>query len=112
MTIPQPPSPIPRPNWPEPIAVLGYGVEGRSTLRHLRQWGFRRIAVLDKQAPREPLPAGVKGVFGSEYLGGLREAATALRSPGVRPLQPEIREFRARGGILSSQSEAAFALAG
>ncbi len=103
---------IKRPDWIEPIAVLGYGAEGQSTLGHLLRWGFKAIAVLDKVVPPKPLPSGVKGHFGADYLLGLGEAKTAIRSPGVRPLQVEIDEFLARGGFLTSQTEAVFALVG
>jgi len=101
--------------FPEPVAVLGYGVEGRSTLNHLLRRGFTDITVLDRAAPSEPLPAGVKGVFGAEYLNGLAPDSgvrTAFRAPGVRPLVPQIESFVARGGLLTSQVEATFALLG
>ena len=99
-----------RPDWQEPIAVLGYGVEGKSTLRHLQRWNFHDIVVLDSKAPTEALPAGVQGFFGDNYLKGLQKVKTAIRSPGLRPFfVPEIVEFQNCGGILTSQVEAAFA---
>ncbi len=97
---------------PGPVAVLGYGVEGRSTLRHLLRRGARDVVVLDKAAPNDPLPEGARGIFGPGYLDGLGEVAVAFRAPGVRPLVPQIESFIARGGILTSQVEAAIALAG
>ncbi|MCD6024961.1 MAG: UDP-N-acetylmuramoylalanine/D-glutamate ligase [Fibrobacteria bacterium] len=105
-------SPAPETLWREPIAVLGYGAEGKSTLAHLRRWGYKDIVVLDKAAPAEPLPQGVRGVFGAAYLEALAGIKTAFRSPGVRPFVPEIEAFRDRGGALTSQVEAAFALLG
>jgi UDP-N-acetylmuramoylalanine--D-glutamate ligase len=104
--------PAPEALWREPVAVLGYGAEGRSTLAHLRRWGYRDIVVLDKTPPAEPLPEGVRGVFGEGYLDGLAGAGTAFRSPGLRPFVPEIEAFQDRGGALTSQVEAAFALLG
>lgn len=104
--------PAPETLWREPIAVLGYGAEGQSTLAHLRRWGYKDIVVLDKAAPAEPLPEGVRGVFGEAYLEALAGVQTAFRSPGLRPFVPELRAFRARGGALTSQVEAAFALLG
>jgi UDP-N-acetylmuramoylalanine--D-glutamate ligase len=105
-------APAPETLWPAPVAVLGYGAEGKSTLAHLRRWGYKDVVVLDKTAPSEPLPAGVRGVFGADYLKELENVRTAFRSPGLRPFVPEIDAFKARGGILTSQVEAAFALAG
>jgi UDP-N-acetylmuramoylalanine--D-glutamate ligase len=54
----------------------------------------------------------VRGSFGPDYLKGLAEVAIAFRAPGVRPLVPEVEAFVARGGFLTSQVEAALALAG
>jgi hypothetical protein len=77
----------PTPDWkylfPGPVAVLGYGVEGQSTLRHLLKRGFDNIIVLDKTAPVEDLPAGVRGVFGPDYLRGLDPVH--LSCPKSRP---------------------------
>ena len=112
--------------WQEPIAVLGYGAEGKSTLEHLQRWGYKHLVVLDKNTPSEALPDGVKGVFGPAYLEALNtdpanEPAiqTIFRSPGIRPFVtetttflPEIEAFIQRGGTLTSQVEAAFELAG
>jgi UDP-N-acetylmuramoylalanine--D-glutamate ligase len=99
--------------FPEPVAVLGYGVEGRSTLNHLLRRGYRDVVVLDAKAPDEPLPEGVRGVFGPAYLDGLaadQGVRTAFRAPGLRPINPNIEAFTARGGVLTSQVEAVFAL--
>ncbi len=101
-----------RPEWPEPIAVLGYGVEGRSTLRHLQAWGYRRIEILDRAPPPPDAPAGIPFRSGVDYLRGLAGVQTAFRSPGIRPFGPEFEAFHARGGVLTSQVEAVFSLAG
>jgi UDP-N-acetylmuramoylalanine--D-glutamate ligase len=110
--------------FPEPVAVLGYGVEGASTVRHLRRHGYREIVVLDRAAPASSpgssdsanaLPEGVLGIFGTDYLKALgpdTKIRTVFRAPGVRPFVPEIEGFVARGGKLTSQVEAAFSLLG
>ncbi len=97
---------------PEPVAVLGYGVEGKSTVRHLLRAGCRDITVLDRTEPADALPEGVRGVFGPDCLQTLARARTAFRSPGWRPFAPEFDAFVARGGSLTSQVEAAFSLLG
>src|SRR5690606_26513168 len=99
------PDPLPlsadAPAWkalfPEPVAVLGYGVEGRSTVRHLLQRGYRDIVVLDRQQPADPLPQGVHGVFGDRHADALATEGirTVFRAPGVRPFTPAIEAFRA-----------------
>lgn len=88
--------------------MLGYGLEGKSTVRHLLRSGYRDIVVLDRDVPADPLPAGVRGAFGPDCPRELRGARTAFRSPGWRPFDPEITAFTARGGVLTSQVEAAF----
>lgn len=123
MTVPASHSPAtPDAAWtslfPEPVAVVGYGVEGASTVRHLLRHGFRDIVVLDRIAPSAPLPEDVRGIFGPDYLDALAPKAsgnairTVFRAPGVRPFVPALEAFVARGGRLTSQVEAAFALLG
>ena len=96
-----------RPKLREPIAVLGYGLEGKSTLRYLQNRGYREITVLDRVVPSEPLPADIHGRFGEDYLQGLQGIHTAIRSPGLRPLVSEIEAFKKQGGALTSQVEIA-----
>jgi len=98
--------------WQEPIAILGFGAEGQSTLRFLKRLGYTDLLVLDRQIPSEPMPPGVNSRFGLDYLSGLKMARTAFRSPGIRPFEPEIQEFIKRGGVLTSQLEAAISLVG
>jgi UDP-N-acetylmuramoylalanine--D-glutamate ligase len=115
MTLPDsehPAKTLPPGLWAEPIAILGYGAEGKSTLAHLLRGGYHDLVVLDKNAPAEPLPAGVRGVFGPEYLDALKHVRTAFRSPGLRPFVPALEAFQKDGGTLTSQVEAAFRLLG
>lgn len=103
-----------RPDLPGPIGVLGYGVEGMSTCRFLLDRGHADITVFDRKEP-QGLDARVR-YGGSEgpggYLSALPEMRTVFRSAGVRPDLPEIAEFIRRGGVLTSQTSLAFALAG
>lgn len=94
--------------------MLGYGVEGRSTCRFLLDRGYRDITVFDRVAPADLDPrvryagAGAEG----DYLAGLPGMRTVFRSAGARPDLPAIRDFLARGGVLTSQVGYAFALVG
>jgi len=107
-----------QPEIREPIGVLGYGEEGRSTCRYLLGRGFADITVFDRNPPLElaegrlpGLRLGGKG--GSEsYLEGLSGMRTLFRSAGVRPDFPEISACLEKGGTLTSQTGLAFALAG
>jgi UDP-N-acetylmuramoylalanine--D-glutamate ligase len=98
----------------EPIGILGYGVEGASTCRYLLERGFTDLTVFDRQAPLN-LDARIRyaGIDASGgYLAGLGSMRTLFRSAGVRPDLPAIEAFVRRGGILTSQTGLAFALAG
>lgn len=96
----------------EPIGILGYGIEGQSSLTWLLARGHREIVVFDRKKP-EQLPPGIAyGGEGENYLAGLSAMRTVFRSAGVRPDAPEIQAFVAAGGRLTSQIETAFAVAG
>src|SRR5687767_3575088 len=100
----------PRPVLAEPIGVVGYGVEGRSTARYLLAQGFRDITVFDK-APPGDLEAGLAYAAppaDGNYLAGLARMRTVFRSAGVRPDLPALAEFAAAGGTLTSQVGLAF----
>lgn len=103
-----------------PIGILGYGVEGESTLKWLLARGYRDITVFDRREP-QALPSGVRyGGTGerapSEISGedvklgpnpfeGLK---TVFRSAGIRFDKPELAEFVQAGGKLTSQIETVF----
>jgi UDP-N-acetylmuramoylalanine--D-glutamate ligase len=113
-----PPAPLEsaRPALAEPIGILGYGVEGESTLRYLRARGFSDITVFDRKAP-PGLGASVRYAGPGDgsphgYLHGLEAMRTVFRSAGVRPDLPPLADFAAKGGTLTSQTGLAFALAG
>jgi len=91
-----------------PIGIIGFGIEGRSTLAWLQARGLTDITVFDRQEP-ELLPKDITyGGKGENYLAGLDQMATAFRSAGVRPDLPEIIRFKAGGGRLTSQIELVF----
>ena len=92
----------------EPVAVLGYGTEGRSTLKLLLDCGFEEVAVLDRK--EQELPEGVRGVFGEDYLEGLSRFSTVVRSAGIKPTKPELAKFAEEGGTLTSQVQLFFDL--
>lgn len=103
-----------RPVPAEPIGVVGYGVEGRSTARYLLARGFRDITVFDKAPPKD-LEAGLRYAAPAEdgdYLAGLARMRTVFRSAGVRPDLPALARFVSAGGTLTSQVGLAFSLAG
>jgi len=74
------------------IAILGYGVEGKSILNYLLKHGYSEVTVCDSNVDIEAdLPKGVSASCGPEYLDGLADFEVIFRSPGVRYLEPQIQ---------------------
>jgi UDP-N-acetylmuramoylalanine--D-glutamate ligase len=79
----------------EPIGILGFGVEGKSTLKFLQENGIKEISIFDK-------------TNGENYLDNLQNCKTIIRSAGVYPLQKEILNAQMKGAELTSQIELFF----
>jgi UDP-N-acetylmuramoylalanine--D-glutamate ligase len=89
-----------------PVGILGFGVEGQSTLRYLFREGVKDIVVMDKNPVTLPeVPAGVniKVSSGENYLDGLKDCVTVVRSAGVYPMSEELFHFQMNGGLMTSQ---------
>lgn len=95
-------------NIVSPVGILGFGVEGRSTLNYLVRNGVKEIVVMDKnpvELPKLPDDVNVKVFSGENYMDGLKDSVTVVRSAGIYPLQNELFRFQTNGGILTSQIE-------
>ncbi|HKP98515.1 MAG TPA: UDP-N-acetylmuramoyl-L-alanine--D-glutamate ligase [Fibrobacteria bacterium] len=103
-----------QPEIEPPIGVLGYGVEGASTCRYLLDRGFADITVFDRKQPThlDPRLRYAAAPGSGDYLAGLAGMRTVFRSAGVRPDLPALAAFIRNGGVLTSQTGLAFALAG
>jgi UDP-N-acetylmuramoylalanine--D-glutamate ligase len=85
---------------PKHIAILGYGIEGKSAKRFLRtKFPKARIEVRDKKN-------------GLDYLKGLEQLDMIVRSPGVPYLLPEIQRAEKQGVIVSSVTKLFFSALG
>ena len=109
---------------PAPIALVGFGVEGRETLRFLKSHGFSatgrgNIVIFDDaldsvQAGNDPELRGVT-VHGKEKAGeegsaeawseAMQACKTVVRSPGVRPDHPALVAAREAGARITSATE-------
>jgi len=92
----------------EPVGILGFGVEGQSTLRFLLRQGITRVAILDKNPVDSsllPAECQVELFSGDRYMDGLAYCKTVVRSAGVNPLQKPLFDFQMSGGVLTSQIE-------
>lgn len=65
------------------VAILGYGVEGKSAYRYWSKLGAE-VTICDSNADLE-LPEGVGAKLGVDYRDDLDEYDLLVRSPGVRP---------------------------
>ena len=81
----------------EPVGILGFGVEGQSTQKFLQNNGIKDIRIFDQKN-------------GQNYLDGLSDCKTIVRSAGVYPLQKEILNAQSKGALLTSQIELFFEL--
>lgn len=99
---------------PAPVALLGYGVEGRETLRflrrHRRSSGQGDLCVYDRNFSKG-LPADAAEFSDVRFDGEpgweqrLAAARTVIRSAGVRPDLPPLERARARGATVLSATQ-------
>jgi UDP-N-acetylmuramoylalanine--D-glutamate ligase len=93
-----------------PVALVGYGVEGRASLRFLRAHGVHDLAVFDRlltreRAAQEPELANLPVHGEGDWAAALAACGTVLRSPGVRPDHPALESARAAGARITSATE-------
>jgi UDP-N-acetylmuramoylalanine--D-glutamate ligase len=72
----------------ESIAIIGYGLEGRSMCSYLLNNGYLDITILDENSIKleaEHKAKGVKLKQGKDYLDGIEKFHTIFRSPGIHP---------------------------
>ncbi|MBQ3714502.1 MAG: UDP-N-acetylmuramoyl-L-alanine--D-glutamate ligase [Fibrobacter sp.] len=89
-----------------PVGVLGFGVEGQSTFNYLVRSGIKDIVVMDKNPvslPEVPAGVNVKTFSGDNYMDGLKDCVTVVRSAGVYPMSQELFKFQMNGGLMTSQ---------
>ena len=98
---------------PQPIGLLGFGVEGRATLRFLRGQGVAEVRVFDR-AFGSPSPEDAAEFPDVRFCGEedplLTRCGTIFRSPGVRPDLPALRAASGAGARLTSATALFLAL--
>ena len=95
-------------NLASPVGILGFGVEGKSTLDYLVRNGIQDIVIMDKNPVELPALSSnvkVKTFSGENYMDGLKDCVTVVRSAGVYPMQQELFHFQMNGGVMTSQIE-------
>ncbi len=91
----------------QPVGLVGYGVEGRETLRFLRAHGVAELAVFDRALTPEaaaaaPELAGLPVHGAGDWRAALAACGTAVRSPGVRPDHPALEAALLAGTRITS----------
>lgn len=65
------------------VAIVGYGLEGRSALRYWQEQGAD-VTVCDQDTEKE-IPAGVHKRLGADYLENLDDFDVIMRTAGMHP---------------------------
>jgi UDP-N-acetylmuramoylalanine-D-glutamate ligase len=96
------------------IAILGFGIEGKSLLRFLPKspaYKQSELWILDKRPiPKEEIPAG-KNIHlqtGKDYLKNLDRFDALFRSPGIPYLTQEIQDAKKAGTLIPSATKLFF----
>ena len=87
---------------PEPVEIVGGGVEGQSTAKFLLKAGYERVTLRDRN-PEVAVPDGCDRRTGADYLAELPERGTVIRSAGIRPDIPELAAWSEPGRQILSQ---------
>ena len=97
------------------VAILGFGIEGLSSLEFLRKQGAS-VRVLDRREKEDfdhkiiiqAEELGAQFVLGKNYLEDLTDYDVIVRSPGVRRLLPELLTAERCGVTVTSQTKLFF----
>jgi len=87
-----------------PIAILGFGAEGRHALEFLQKQGISDITIRDEKTTVQ-IPAGIKSKLGPGAFDDLTEFRTIIRSPGVRYRLPSIQKAIEAGCHVTSMTK-------
>lgn len=89
-----------------PLAILGFGEEGKAALEFAKNQGISDITICD-QKDNPDIPAEVKKKVGPNAFENLTEFKTIIRSPGVYYKLPGILEAKDQGVSVTSMTEMA-----
>ncbi len=65
------------------VLILGFGREGRSTLRLLKRFGNCDITIADRNDVTSPETEGIDVIYGENYLGCLGRFDVIMKAPGI-----------------------------
>ncbi len=92
-----------------PVAILGFGVEGKAALEFLESRGIKDITICDENEVAQNafvIPSEIEGSmrFQNDF-NNLEQFKFLIRSPGVHYNRPEIEEAKKAGTIVTSMTE-------
>jgi len=91
------------------VLILGYGREGKAAYRYLKShYSSSLLGIADRRLLDE-VPSGIKVYSGNEYLSRLADYDVVIRSPGVSPFLPALKEFKRKGGKITTGTNIFFA---
>jgi UDP-N-acetylmuramoylalanine--D-glutamate ligase len=88
----------------EPVAILGFGVEGHAAFDFLKSQTISDITICDENESIE-IPENVKNQLGSKAFENLKSFRTIVRSPGVHYNLPGILEAKDASCLVTSLTE-------
>lgn len=91
----------------QPVLILGFGREGRSTYHFLRsRFPDLPLAVADKSRDQTAYDDDRLTFYvGPDYLKSLVDFPIIIKTPGIPPNLPEIRQAKRRGNTITSQTQ-------
>jgi UDP-N-acetylmuramoylalanine--D-glutamate ligase len=99
--------------------ILGFGAEGRSSLRYLRSSFPEKVVGVADQLALEEMPADAREQLrqdtrlrlhlGAGYLSSLSDYDVVVKSPGIPVIHPEYQRAVAAGKIIASPTSLFFA---
>ncbi|MCR4781111.1 MAG: UDP-N-acetylmuramoyl-L-alanine--D-glutamate ligase [Ruminiclostridium sp.] len=84
------------------VLILGFGREGRSTLRLLKEFGNCKITIADRNDVSCPETEGIEVISGEHYLDRAGEFGIIMKAPGIALFDDVSADIKAR---ITSQTD-------
>lgn len=83
------------------ILILGFGREGRATLKAIKDLGAKEIVIADAKSFTREETNGIPGIYGDNYQDCIDDFDVCFKSPGI-VLEKPISEYKA---LITSETE-------
>ena len=94
----------------QPVAILGFGIEGKAAMEFLKNQGIDDVTICDEKEDIKA-PNDVKKKLGKIAFEDLSDFQTIIRSPGVRLNLPAIQKAHELGCLITSLTKLTLELA-